>query len=47
VAPAGHVYSFEFNLVRAQAAATEVLEHGLAHLCTVDPKPGSTLNPTP
>jgi tRNA (adenine57-N1/adenine58-N1)-methyltransferase len=35
VAPHGHVYTFEFNEARAVAAAREIHEHGLSHLCTV------------
>jgi tRNA (adenine57-N1/adenine58-N1)-methyltransferase len=35
VAPHGHVYTFEFNEARAVAAAREIREHGLSHLCTV------------
>ena len=35
VAPTGHVYTFEFNRVRAEAASAEIVDHGLAKFCTV------------
>ena len=35
VAPSGHVYTFEFNRVRAEAASEEIVSHGLTEHCTV------------
>ena len=35
VAPSGHVYTFEFNRVRAEAASEEIVAHGLTEHCTV------------
>ena len=35
VAPKGHVYTFEFNRVRAEAASEEIVSHGLTEHCTV------------
>lgn len=35
VAPTGHVYTFEFNEVRAIAARREFDENGIGHLLTV------------
>ena len=35
VAPLGHVYTFEFNRLRAETASAEIVDHGLAEHCTV------------